>query len=63
MGNHNSSTHSSGHSANICDISDYLEVFQMIKQLQTDIYADTMYPNAKRPDVNPGYQTKYGNNS
>lgn len=41
------------------DIADYQEVFNIIKNLQTDVYADTMYPNAKRPDSNPGYNTKY----
>lgn len=45
----------------IHDIPDYMEVFQLIKQLQTDIYADTMYPNDKRPETNHGYQTKYVN--
>lgn len=43
----------------IKDIADYQEVFKIIKDLQTDIYADTMYPNAKRPETNPGYNTKY----
>ena len=43
----------------ICDIRDYTEVYQLIKRLQTDIYADTMYPNDLRPDTNHGYETKY----
>ena len=46
-------------SINICDIADYQEVFTIIKNAQTDVYADTMYPNAYRPDVNPGYRTSY----
>lgn len=54
------SRHNHGHSGiNICDIADYQEVFALIKTLQTDIYADTMYPNAMRPEDNPGYNTKY----
>ena len=43
----------------IQDISDYQEVFAMVRQMQTDIYADTMYPNALRPENNPGYRTQY----
>lgn len=55
-----SSSHS--HSKNgitICDIPDYEKVFKMVKELQTDIYSDTMYPNALRPENNPGYNTQY----
>lgn len=57
----NQSTSHGGHShgISICDIEDYQYVFQLIKQMQTDIYADTMYPNAYRPGQNPGYQTQY----
>lgn len=40
-------------------ISDYTEVYQLIKKLQKDIYADTMYPNDLRPPENHGYKTKY----
>ncbi len=45
--------------ATICDIRDYMNVYQLVKQLQTDIYADTMYPNDLRPDQNHGYNTQY----
>ena len=45
--------------AKICNISEYLEVYNLVKKLQTDIYTDVMYPNALRPDENPGYKTKY----
>lgn len=41
------------------DIREYKKVFNIIKKLQEDIYSDTMYPNALRPDSNPGYKTKY----
>lgn len=44
---------------NICDIEEYQQVFKIIKEMQTDIYSDTMYPNALRPDNNPGYKTTY----
>jgi len=43
----------------INSISDYVNVYNMVKKLQTDIYSDVMYPNAKRPAENPGYNTKY----
>lgn len=46
---------------NICNIAEYQEVFNLIKKMQTDIYADTMYPNDMRPEGNHGYQTKYYN--
>lgn len=56
---YNSSESHSSHGMTICDIADYREVFTMIKQLQTDIYADTQYPNDLRPKGNHGYQTQY----
>ena len=43
----------------ICDIPDYQNVYNTVKQLQTDIYSDTMYPNDLRPKENHGYQTQY----
>lgn len=43
----------------INSISDYTKVFQLVKKLQKDIYADTMYPNDLRPEENHGYRTKY----
>ena len=43
----------------IADIPDHQKVFEIIKQLQTDIYADTMYPNDLRLKENKGYHTEY----
>lgn len=43
----------------IADIKEYRKVFEIIKKLQEDIYTDTMYPNALRPEENHGYRTKY----
>ena len=43
----------------INSISEYQEVYKMVKKLQTDIYTDVMYPNDKRPSENHGYNTKY----
>ncbi len=34
-------------------------VFKMIKKIVVDIKTDWEYPNALRPDENPGYKTKY----
>lgn len=56
--NHNSANHS----MKIYNIPDFQEVFKMVNNLQTDIYSDTMYPNALRPDTNPGYNTQYTRN-
>lgn len=35
------------------------EVFRKIKEVTVDIKTDWNYPNLLRPDVNPGYKTKY----
>jgi hypothetical protein len=35
------------------------EVFKMVKQTSVNIKTDFNYPNALRPDTNPGYKTKY----
>ena len=37
----------------------YEHIFTLIKKLQEDIYADTIYTNALRPEENLGYKTKY----
>ena len=51
----------SRHSDNftISDIPDYVEVCNIIKKYQTDIYADTQFPNDYRPQSNHGYNTNY----
>ncbi len=43
----------------ISSISNYMEVYNLVKKLQKDIYSDVMYPNDKRPSENHGYNTKY----
>ena len=43
----------------INSISNYTEVYQLVKKLQKDIYSDMMYPNDLRPPENHGYRTKY----
>lgn len=46
-------------SISICSISNYIDVYNMVKKLQKDIYIDVMYPNDKRPSENHGYNTEY----
>lgn len=41
------------------NIQNYRQIFTLIKQLQEDIYTDTMYPNDLRPEENHGYKTQY----
>lgn len=43
----------------IRDIPNYSEIYNLVKTLQKDIHTDVMYPNALRPDTNPGYRTEY----
>lgn len=43
----------------INSISNYIDVYNLVKKLQTDIYTDVMYPNDKRPAENHGYNTQY----
>lgn len=45
--------------ANIIDIQDPYKVFKLIDRAVVDIQADMQYPNALRPDENPGYNTSY----
>ena len=35
----------------ISSISDYVDVYNLVKKLQIDIYTDVQYPNAKRPKI------------
>lgn len=52
---------SANKNASICinSISNYTEVYNLIKKLQKDIYTDVMYPNDMRPKENHGYHTEY----
>jgi membrane protein YdbS with pleckstrin-like domain len=40
-------------------IADPYEVFKQLKKVSVDIKTDFNYPNALRPEANPGYNTKY----
>lgn len=55
----NSSSFAGAFGIKIEDIREYEYVFKMIKELQEDVYSDTMYPNALRPEENFGYRTQY----
>lgn len=46
-------------SISICSVSDYIDVYNLVKRLQKNIYTDVMYPNDQRPPENHGYNTKY----
>lgn len=46
-------------SMKIDSISNYTEVYNLVKKLQKDIYTDSMYPNDMRPKENHGYNTEY----
>lgn len=41
------------------DIEDYNQVYQIAQKVVLDIQTDIEYPNALRPDSNPGYNTEY----
>ncbi len=43
----------------LSNLSNYIEIFNLVKKLQQDIYSDIMYPNDLRPEENHGYNTKY----
>jgi hypothetical protein len=40
-------------------IKNLYDLFKMVKQTSVNIKTDFNYPNALRPDTNPGYNTKY----
>lgn len=45
--------------AQILDIEDVGQAYSILQKAAIDIRADIHYPNALRPDNNPGYHTKY----
>ncbi|MBQ1235208.1 MAG: hypothetical protein IIX77_06260, partial [Oscillospiraceae bacterium] len=44
------------------DIENAYVVYPMIQKTVVDIKTDVQYPNALRPDTNPGYTTQYDPN-
>lgn len=43
-------------------IKDYINVYKRLQSLSFDVKTDIEYPNALRPDNNPGYKTKTKDN-
>ena len=44
------------------DVKNPYEISSKLQKITLDIKTDVNYPNALRPDVNPGYNTKYNYN-
>ena len=40
-------------------IKEPYEIYKQVKEISVDIKTDISYPNALRPETNPGYQTQY----
>lgn len=49
----------SGVKLSFIGIENPYEVYKQVNKIFVDIKSDTYYPNAKRPEENPGYNTKY----
>lgn len=45
----------------ITSVPNPYDLFKKIQKISFDVKTDIEYPNAKRPDNNPGYNTKYDN--
>lgn len=45
--------------ATLAHIAQPYETFKLLKQMSLDIKSDIYYPNARRPEENPGYNTTY----
>ena len=39
--------------------SDFMKVYKLVQKTVLDVQTDIEYPNAYRPDSNPGYNTRY----
>jgi hypothetical protein len=57
-----SGKHPSPVEASFLGIENPYEVFRRLKEVSHDAKTDWSYPNAIRPETNPGYQTKYKQN-
>lgn len=53
---------SSVNSGVLWDVSDPYGIGRALQKVTMDIKSDIHYPNAMRPDNNPGYKTEYGKN-
>ena len=50
---------SSVNSAVLWDVSNPYKIGRALQKVTTDIKSDIHYPNALRPEENPGYKTRY----
>lgn len=44
-----------------CAIEKPYEVYKILNKIYVDMKSDIQYPNAMRPETNPGYHSKYNN--
>ncbi|MBQ8248070.1 MAG: PH domain-containing protein [Lachnospiraceae bacterium] len=49
----------SGNVSFFCSIQNPYDVYKKLNKILVDMKADVYYPNAFRPETNPGYNTKY----
>lgn len=54
-----SSSNTATTNATFLDLENYMEIYPRLQKIVLDIQTDIEYPNAYRPDDNPGYKTKY----
>ena len=54
-------TSNSGTSLCFCSINTPYEIYKRLNKVLIDMKADIQYPNAYRPETNPGYNTQYTN--
>ncbi len=46
----------------ISNIENPYDVFKFFKKVSHAVKTDIHFPNLYRPDINPGYKTRYGQN-
>lgn len=62
LGNYISNQGTKAVTAAFLDIENVREIYPKLQKIVMDIQTDIEYPNALRPDNNPGYNTKYNGN-
>ena len=55
----NSKNNNTVNTSSILDVADPAQVMHIVQKTVLDMQTDIHYPNALRPDVNPGYHTEY----
>lgn len=59
LGSRHTSDGASNMGTGFLDIVEYNELYQKVQKVVLDIQTDIQYPNALRPETNPGYNTTY----